>query len=61
MPFKTPLCGFYDELMERKHRFHPEDVFNATLDGAETGANIGLWLDLTKTGRYYNREEVYSF
>lgn len=58
MPFKTPLCGFYDELMEKKYQFHPEDVFKSKLEGAEQGAKIGLWLDLTNTTRYYSRDEV---
>uniref|UniRef100_A0A1I7XM95 YHS domain-containing protein n=1 Tax=Heterorhabditis bacteriophora TaxID=37862 RepID=A0A1I7XM95_HETBA len=27
-PFKTPLCGLYDDQIEKRFRFHPDDVFN---------------------------------
>lgn len=49
----------YDDMVEKKYRFHPLDVFNAKLKGVQSGAKIGLWLDLTKTKRYYSKKEVY--
>ncbi|VDD90364.1 unnamed protein product [Enterobius vermicularis] len=58
LPFKTPLCSMYDDMVEKKYRFHPLDVFNAKLKGVQSGAKIGLWLDLTKTKRYYSKKEV---
>ncbi|WKY11709.1 hypothetical protein Q1695_003352 [Nippostrongylus brasiliensis] len=56
-PFKTPLCSLYDSQIEKKLRFHPEDVFNHP---AVRGKKIGLWIDLTKTDRYYFVKEVES-
>ncbi|KAK6755147.1 hypothetical protein RB195_013868 [Necator americanus] len=56
-PFKTPLCSLYDDQIEKRLRFHPEDVFNHP---AIKGKKIGLWIDLTKTDRYYFVKEVES-
>ncbi|CAD6193611.1 unnamed protein product [Caenorhabditis auriculariae] len=55
LPFKTPLCALYDpEISDKKLRFHPEDVMNhVNLDGKK----VGLWIDLTKTDRYYFSDE----
>uniref|UniRef100_A0A0N5AHZ1 mRNA-capping enzyme n=1 Tax=Syphacia muris TaxID=451379 RepID=A0A0N5AHZ1_9BILA len=58
LPFKTPLCSMYDDQVEKQYRFHPLDVFSTKLKGVKPGAKIGLWLDLTKTKRYYSRKEV---
>ncbi|KAH7730826.1 mRNA capping enzyme domain-containing protein [Aphelenchoides avenae] len=58
LPMKTPLSTLYDELLEPKLRFHPQDVFRCRLNGAKEGAKIGMWIDLTKTTRYYNKDEV---
>uniref|UniRef100_A0A914VM93 mRNA-capping enzyme n=1 Tax=Plectus sambesii TaxID=2011161 RepID=A0A914VM93_9BILA len=52
VPFKTPLCTLYDELVPEQYRFTPQMVFNSGL------GKIGLWIDLTKTNRYYSRQEV---
>ncbi|CAI5438289.1 unnamed protein product [Caenorhabditis angaria] len=55
-PFKTPLCALYDnQIPDKKLRFHVKDVFSNINLG---GRRIGLWIDLTKTDRYYFREEV---
>ncbi|TKR60943.1 hypothetical protein L596_028124 [Steinernema carpocapsae] len=59
LPFKTPLCALYDyQIPEPKYRFHVDDVFNVKLEEASKGAKIGLWIDLTKTARYYAKKEV---
>ncbi|KAK0410615.1 hypothetical protein QR680_005235 [Steinernema hermaphroditum] len=59
LPFKTPLCRLYDyQFSDPKYRFHVDDVFSAKLEGAHPGAKIGLWVDLTKTSRYYSKKEV---
>uniref|UniRef100_A0A915PZ12 mRNA-capping enzyme n=1 Tax=Setaria digitata TaxID=48799 RepID=A0A915PZ12_9BILA len=58
LPFKTPLCKLYDDQIEKKWQFHPRDVFAHKFRGAESGSRIGLWIDLTKTNRYYSRKEV---
>ena len=56
IPFKTPLKEKYDELLpEPITRFHLNDLF-AYCDG--NGMNLGLIIDLTKTGRYYDSKEV---
>lgn len=60
LPFKTPLCKLYDEQIEKVYQFHPRDVFAHKFRGAEPGARIGLWIDLTKTNRYYSRKEVFG-
>ncbi|VDM64584.1 unnamed protein product [Angiostrongylus costaricensis] len=49
-PFKTPLCALYDDQIEKRLRFHPEHVFNHP---SIRGRKLGLWIDLTKTDRYY--------
>ncbi|CAL2030748.1 unnamed protein product [Caenorhabditis brenneri] len=55
-PFKTPLCKMYDpQIAEKKLQFHPADVFKSPY---VQGRRIGLWIDLTKTDRYYFSEEV---
>ena len=55
LPFKTPLCSFYDDQIDKEHRFHPEDVFSAPI---LNGRKIGLWCDFTKTDRFYFKSEV---
>ncbi|PAV67098.1 hypothetical protein WR25_24634 isoform B [Diploscapter pachys] len=58
LPFKTPMCSLYDEqVVDKKKRFHAEHVFNHPNLG---GKKIGLWIDLTKTDRYYSDSEVKS-
>lgn len=62
LPFKTPLCKLYDEYIEgERYLFHPKDIFANPLKGADPGAKIGLWIDLTKTNRYYSKKEVRHF
>uniref|UniRef100_A0A158P8V7 mRNA-capping enzyme n=1 Tax=Angiostrongylus cantonensis TaxID=6313 RepID=A0A158P8V7_ANGCA len=56
-PFKTPLCALYDDQIEKRLRFHPEHVFNHP---SIKGRKLGLWIDLTKTDRYYFVKEVES-
>lgn len=59
---KTPLSQAYDFLLpERKYQFHPEFVFQRTLSDAKNNAKIGMWIDLTKTSRYYDKNEVRFF
>lgn len=50
------MCSLYDEqVVDKKKRFHAEHVFNHPNLG---GKKIGLWIDLTKTDRYYSDSEV---
>lgn len=53
LPFKTPLCRLYDDQIPEQYRFTPQMIF----DNGRVG-KIGLWIDLTKTNRYYSRFEV---
>jgi hypothetical protein len=60
LPTKTPLDNSYDHLIESpQYHFHPENIFHLPLIGAEPGAKIGLWIDLTNSDYFYNGEEVY--
>ncbi|CAJ0586431.1 unnamed protein product, partial [Mesorhabditis spiculigera] len=55
-PFKTPLCSLYDnQIQDASLRFHPADAFDAM---KRQGKKIGLWIDLTKTDRYYFKDEA---
>ncbi|KAI1707412.1 dual specificity phosphatase, catalytic domain-containing protein [Ditylenchus destructor] len=58
LPMKTPMSTIYDPQIEPKYQFHPQDVFERQIIGAKAGAKIGLWMDFTKTDRYYDRREV---
>ncbi len=55
LPFKTPLCLLYDAQIAPRYRFHPSAVFASRLP---EGMKLGLWIDLTKTNRYYSKKEV---
>ncbi|GMR59708.1 hypothetical protein PMAYCL1PPCAC_29903, partial [Pristionchus mayeri] len=55
LPFKTPLCHLYDNQIEKRLQFHPQDVFDCP---QAKGKKIGMWLDLTKTDRFYFQNEV---
>ncbi|GMS81928.1 hypothetical protein PENTCL1PPCAC_4103, partial [Pristionchus entomophagus] len=56
LPFKTPLCALYDNQIEKKRlQFHPQDVFDCP---QVKGKKIGMWIDLTKTDRFYHVDEV---
>ncbi len=53
--FKTPLDTKYDSKVPEERRFHPHTM----LDYAEgKGCPIGIWIDLTNTDRYYDKELV---
>ncbi|XP_005182334.2 mRNA-capping enzyme [Musca domestica] len=53
--FKTPLSAAFDEQMPMECLFHPEMIFGycKTLK-----LNLGLWIDLTNTKRFYDRGVV---
>uniref|UniRef100_A0A5S6QUV6 mRNA-capping enzyme n=2 Tax=Trichuris muris TaxID=70415 RepID=A0A5S6QUV6_TRIMR len=55
LPFKTPLSSRYDDMVPESNRFYPSMV----LEGGEPGEKeVGLWIDLTNTTRFYNKKEV---
>jgi len=55
-PFKVPLKQEYDDQIAEEHIFHPEMVFDFAK--ALGKKKIGLWIDLTKTDRYYDKKVV---
>jgi hypothetical protein len=63
LPIKTPLSQLYDACVpDPQYRFYPSDVFKY---GPSRCSNpemkIGMWIDLTKTNRYYQKNEVCHF
>ncbi|KAI6213714.1 hypothetical protein M3Y94_00183900 [Aphelenchoides besseyi] len=60
LPIKTPLSSLYDGcLPDLNYRFTPDDVFKYAPNYLENKEKkIGMWIDLTKTDRYYNKEEI---
>lgn len=55
LAFKTPLSRRFDTKMSSDYNFHPDMVFKYL---KVNKMNIGLWVDLTNTGRFYDRQEV---
>lgn len=55
IPFKTPLDSRYDDQVDAAYKFTPSMLIDAC---KRDGIDIGLWVDLTKTSRYYDRSEV---
>ena len=55
--FKTPLDSRYDAVIEDNLRLHPDAVFEAA---TAMNVQLGLWIDLTITHRYYDKEIVKS-
>ncbi|XP_025410811.1 mRNA-capping enzyme-like [Sipha flava] len=49
--FKTPLDSKYDEQIPARYRFNTEMLFSSLVNEK---INLGLWIDLTNTCRYYN-------
>lgn len=57
LPFKTPLSSKFTSQMPVECQFQPEMVFSFA---KMKRAKIGLWIDLTNTSRFYDRNEVES-
>eukprot|EP00124_Ichthyophonus_hoferi_P001248 Ihof_evm15s60 gene=Ihof_evmTU15s60 len=57
LPFKTPLDPKYDSNLPEEYRFNLDDLFNTC---AENFLELGMIVDLTKTDRYYDKNEVES-
>ena len=53
LAFKTPLDTRYDQSMSEEFFFHPEMVL-ASVKAQKR--KIGLWIDLTNTSRFYDKE-----
>ena len=55
LAFKTPLDERYNDQVPMESRFSPEMLFR-TMKAYKV--KIGLWVDLTKTSRFYNKKLV---
>ena len=55
LPFKTPLDQRYFRALAPSEYFTPEMLVAST---KSAGFRIGLWIDLTNTNRYYNKETI---
>lgn len=55
LPFKTPLDSKFNQKVAEEDRFQPLMIFQ---HAKSMNKNIGLWIDLTNTRRYYNQSEV---
>ncbi|CEF63181.1 mRNA-capping enzyme [Strongyloides ratti] len=59
VPFKTPLSSLYDsQIPDSSLYFHPQDVFDKKFEGISGDSKIKLWIDLTKTSRYYSEDDI---
>ena len=54
-PFKVPLKPEYDDQVPEEYTFHPDMVFDFAKALPGKKKKIGLWIDLTKTSRYYDK------
>jgi len=55
LPFKVPLKSRYDPDVPEEYRFPPKMMFD---HAKRYKKKIGLWIDLTKTDRYYDQSVV---
>lgn len=55
LAFKTPLNQRFNNKMSDEYYFHPEMVFRFA---KANKIKIGLWIDLTNTNRFYDRQEI---
>ncbi|XP_050441542.1 mRNA-capping enzyme-like [Adelges cooleyi] len=55
LALKTPLDSKYDEKVPIQYRFNIEMLF---LSLSNMKINLGLWIDLTKTSRFYDKSEI---
>lgn len=53
--FKTPLSSDYDSQVPLEHRWSPSMLFGS-LKGQRI--KLGLWIDLTNTNRFYNKQDI---
>ena len=58
LAFKTPLNDRFDDQVPPEYRFSPSMLFNSM---RSYKVNIGLWIDLTNTRRFYRQSEVENF
>lgn len=58
LAFKTPLSSRYDDQVPEECRFPPEMIFELM---KSYKVKIGLWIDLTNTSRFYNKDDVEEY
>lgn len=57
LAFKTPLCKKFNDQMPLECLFTPEMIFGYVKRKLQK-LKIGLWIDLTNTKRFYDREAI---
>ncbi|XP_044752230.1 mRNA-capping enzyme [Coccinella septempunctata] len=57
MAFKTPLSSRFDEVVPPECRFPPSMLFDIC---RRKKIKLGLWIDLTNTSRFYDKEDIES-
>ncbi|CAG9858500.1 unnamed protein product [Phyllotreta striolata] len=57
MPLKTPLNDKYLNKVPPGNEYPPSEIFERAENNR---VNIGLWIDLTNTDRYYDKSEIES-
>ncbi|EFX79220.1 hypothetical protein DAPPUDRAFT_128585 [Daphnia pulex] len=55
LAFKSPLDARYENQVDDEYTFHPEMIFSSA---KSMKLKIGLWVDLTNTSRYYDKNVV---
>ncbi|XP_018568622.1 mRNA-capping enzyme [Anoplophora glabripennis] len=58
LAFKTPLSSNFDEQVPPECRFPPKMLFNYC---KSKKIKLGLWIDLTNTKRFYDKEEIEDY
>nr|CAH7754790.1 unnamed protein product [Callosobruchus chinensis] len=58
MALKTPLSSNFDEQVPPECRFPPKMIFDYS---KFKKINFGLWIDLTNTSRFYDKEEIENY
>nr|CAH7754788.1 unnamed protein product [Callosobruchus chinensis] len=59
MALKTPLSSNFDEQVPPECRFPPKMIFDYSK--FKKVINFGLWIDLTNTSRFYDKEEIENY
>ena len=55
LPFKSPLSAEYDASLSEEYRFHVDMLIQYV---EAMGQRMGLVVDLTKSYRYYDKQEL---
>ncbi|CAH0726426.1 unnamed protein product, partial [Brenthis ino] len=58
LAFKTPLSSAFNEKVPECNRFTPKMLFDSV---KRYKKKLGLWIDLTNTSRFYDKEEIEKY